>query len=112
MLAPHSRGIITFHEQRVSRDSILELQHFSHVFVVFVFNLNSNMDKRASFTDGADNNVSSASDLSIVQTGSNGKKSKRQFPSKIAPPSLEGEESRHFLHTDATSTQPYRIFLV
>lgn len=92
MLAPHSRGIITFHEQRVSRDSILELQHFSHVFVVFVFHLNSNMDKRASFADGADSNVSSASDFSGGQNGSHGKKSKRQFPSKIAPPSLGGKK--------------------
>lgn len=77
MLAPHSRGIITFHEHKVSKDSILELQHFSHVFVVFVFHLNSNASVRQN-TFGRD--------------GSTKNQSKRQFPSKIAPPSLGGKK--------------------
>jgi tRNA (Thr-GGU) A37 N-methylase len=79
MLAPHSRGIITFHEHKVSKDSILELQNFSHVFVVFVFHLNSNANVRQS-TFGNDNNDKKKQN------------SKRQFPSKIAPPSLGGKK--------------------
>jgi tRNA (Thr-GGU) A37 N-methylase len=79
MLAPHSRGIITFHEHKVSKDSILELQHFSHVFVVFVFHLNSNANVRQN-TFGNDNNANKK------------QHSKRQFPSKIAPPSLGGKK--------------------
>ena len=75
MLAPHSRGIITFHEHKVSKDSILELQNFSHVFVVFVFHLNSNTAVRQNtFHDKKT------------------KQGKRQFPSKIAPPSLGGKK--------------------
>lgn len=79
MLAPHSRGIITFHEHKVSKDSILELQHFSHVFVVFVFHLNSNANVRQN-TFGNDSNANKK------------QHSKRQFPSKIAPPSLGGKK--------------------
>lgn len=75
MLAPHSRGIITIHEHKVSKDSILELQHFSHVFVVFVFHLNSNTTVRQNTFDDKKT-----------------KQGKRQFPSKIAPPSLGGKK--------------------
>jgi tRNA-Thr(GGU) m(6)t(6)A37 methyltransferase TsaA len=74
MLAPNSRGIITFHEHKVSKDSILELQHFSHVFVVFVFHLNSNTNVRQNTFDDKKN------------------RGQRQFPSKIAPPSLGGKK--------------------
>jgi len=65
MLAPHSRGIITFDETRISKDSILELQNYSHVFVVFVFHLNSN-------------------DKKLNKNG--------QFKGKISPPSLGGKK--------------------
>ena len=82
MLAPHSRGIITFHEHKVSKDSILELQHFSHVFVVFVFHLNSNANVRQNtFGTNGDNGKKKQSQMN-----------KRQFPSKIAPPSLGGKK--------------------
>ena len=84
MLAPHSRGVITFHEHKVSKDSILELQHFSHVFVVFVFHLNSNANVRQNTfgTNGEDN----------IDKKKQGERNKRQFPSKIAPPSLGGKK--------------------
>ncbi|KAL3786985.1 hypothetical protein HJC23_005496, partial [Cyclotella cryptica] len=97
MLAPHSRGIITFHEHLISKDSILELQNFSHVFVVFVFHLNSNTNVRRE-TFGKDASSSSSNDNTQRSSAnsSNDKakhsSSKRQFPSKIAPPSLGGKK--------------------
>ncbi|KAL9182128.1 hypothetical protein ACHAXT_012780 [Thalassiosira profunda] len=75
MLAPHSRGVLTFDETKVSKDAVLELQHYSHVFVVFVFHLNSN------------------GKVWEDRFGGDGKtKNQRQFPSKIAPPSLGGKK--------------------
>lgn len=87
MLAPHSRGVVTFDETKVSRDSLLELQNYSHVFVVFVFHLNSNGQVMNSNSDSGNGNSTG---------GDNGKKGekrgKRQFTSKIAPPSLGGKK--------------------
>ncbi len=81
MLVPHSRGIITFDETFISQDAVLELKHYSHVYVVFVFHLNSNTHKT---TDRVSS--SSSSSLSSAATKS------RQYPSKIAPPSLGGKK--------------------
>ena len=73
MLAPSSRGVVTFDETLVSRDAVLELGEYSHVYVLFEFHLNSNSGAVAgSFA------------------GKGGKR--RQFPSKIAPPSLGGRK--------------------
>ena len=75
MLAPHARGIVTFDETKVSKDAILELQHYSHVFVVFVFHLNSNKNNSKNGKPKA-----------------KGGQQQQQFPSKIAPPSLGGKK--------------------
>lgn len=87
MLAPHSRGIITFEETKVSKDSILELQNYSHVFVVFVFHLNSNgkVWEDTHEKNGGDDDVNNNKKIRK-------QKSQRQFPSKIAPPSLGGKK--------------------
>ena len=91
MLVPHSRGIITFDETIISQDSILELKQYSHVYVVFVFHLNSNTHKLLSSTNNnvkhTDADLSSSSSATASTT-----KSARQFPSKIAPPSLGGKK--------------------
>lgn len=84
MLAPNSRGIITFEETKVSKDSILELQNYSHVFVVFVFHLNSNGKV---WEDTHEKKSDSDNDKKMTKP-----KSQRQFPSKIAPPSLGGKK--------------------
>ncbi|KAL7543357.1 hypothetical protein ACHAXR_013110 [Thalassiosira sp. AJA248-18] len=106
MLAPHSRGIVTFEETIMSKDSILELQHYSHVFVVFVFHLNSNGkvledrfgDMKKKKNDYSNGGSVGDDDDETSGGGVNGKKKKktnnqqRQFPSKIAPPSLGGKK--------------------
>jgi len=70
LLAPNSRGRIDLYPNRISSDSVIDLQKFSHVWVVFIFHLNSN------------NHVVNRS--SDAQTP-------RQFPAKIAPPALGGK---------------------
>jgi tRNA (Thr-GGU) A37 N-methylase len=42
LLAPSSRGRIDLYPNRIAPDSILELEKFSHIWVVFIFHLNSN----------------------------------------------------------------------
>lgn len=68
LLSPSSRGIIELLPNRIASDSILELEKFSHVWIVFVFHLNSNTRK--------------------VEES---KQSHKLFPSKIAPPALGGK---------------------
>jgi tRNA (Thr-GGU) A37 N-methylase len=90
MLVPHSRGIITFDETFISQDSIFELKQYSHVYVVFVFHLNSNTHKLLSSTNNDINHTDGALLSSSSTTTTT--KSARQFPSKIAPPSLGGKK--------------------
>ena len=89
MLAKHSRGIITFDETQISIDSILELENYSHVYVVFIFHLNSNMKTNS-------NNEEEDGDGEKKNRSSNNKSSssnnKRQFKGKISPPSLGGKK--------------------
>ena len=68
LLAPNSRGRIDLNPNRIASDSVLDLDKFSHVWVVFIFHLNSN-----------------------AKSVENAKKSKQQFPSKIKPPALGGK---------------------
>ena len=92
MLVPHSRGIITFDETFISQDSILELKQYSHVYVVFVFHLNSNTHKLLSSTNNDVNHTDADLSSSSSATTTATTKSARQFPSKIAPPSLGGKK--------------------
>jgi tRNA-Thr(GGU) m(6)t(6)A37 methyltransferase TsaA len=75
LLAPNSRGRLDLYPNRIASDSILDLDKFSHVWVVFIFHLNSN----------------AKSVEKSKQTIEKGKVVKRQFPSKIKPPALGGK---------------------
>lgn len=75
LLAPSSRGRIDLDPNRIAPDSILELEKFSHIWVVFIFHLNSNAKTMEE----------------SKQTMVDGKKNHRRFPSKIAPPALGGK---------------------
>lgn len=96
MLAPHSRGIVTFHENKLSRDSVLELKNYSHVYVMFVFHLNSNFGVwKDTFgnIDVSENSEHDAANCNGDDSKNNKQKAgKRQFPSKISPPSLGGKK--------------------
>jgi tRNA (Thr-GGU) A37 N-methylase len=118
MLVPHSRGVINFDEDLISHDAIMELGGYSHVYVVFAFHLNSNANAReCSFGkdgavgtgmygdgtmvgggDGDDVRKDDAggdtpgSSSSSTPRGRHRRKRHRQFPSKIAPPSLGGRK--------------------
>jgi len=70
LLAPNSRGRIDLYPNRISADSVIDLQKFSHVWVVFIFHLNSNAH---------------------VVNRSSEDETPRQFPAKIAPPALGGK---------------------
>ncbi|GFH58061.1 hypothetical protein CTEN210_14537 [Chaetoceros tenuissimus] len=76
LLAPNSRGRIDLDPNRIAPDSVLSLDQFSHVWIVFVFHLNSNVK----------------SVERSKQTKEEGKVAKRQFPSKIKPPALGGKK--------------------
>jgi tRNA (Thr-GGU) A37 N-methylase len=82
MLVPHSRGIITFDTNIVSRDSIIELEGYSHVYVLFAFHLNNNLS-----SSSHNDNHSNRSNNNKTR-----KQQQQQFPSKIAPPSLGGKK--------------------
>ena len=90
MLVKHSRGIITFDETLISKDSILELEKYSHVYVVFVFHLNNNTNKIKS----SNNNSNGSNDGSSSSSGGSTKNNnnQRQFKGKISPPSLGGKK--------------------
>jgi len=70
LLAPNSRGRIDLYPNRISADSVIDLEKFSHVWVVFIFHLNSNTH---------------------VVNRSSEEETPRQFPAKIAPPALGGK---------------------
>jgi|AntRauTorckE5430_2_1112549.scaffolds.fasta_scaffold04524_3 tRNA (Thr-GGU) A37 N-methylase len=71
LLAPNSRGRIDLYPSRIASDSVLSLDSFSHVWVMFIFHLNTTSQKH---------------------TKDNGIANKRQFPSKIKPPALGGKK--------------------
>jgi tRNA-Thr(GGU) m(6)t(6)A37 methyltransferase TsaA len=75
LLAPNSRGRIDLYPNRISPDAVLDLDKFSHVWVVFVFHLNSNQKSVERATQ------------KIVGD----KVIKRQFKAKIKPPALGGK---------------------
>jgi len=75
LLAPNSRGRLDLYPNRIASDSILDLDKFSHMWVVFIFHLNSN----------------AKSVEKSKQSVEKGKVVKRQFPSKIKPPALGGK---------------------
>lgn len=70
LLAPNSRGRIDLYPDRIGSDSVLSLDSFSHVWVMFIFHLNTTPQKN--FLE-------------------NGEVEKRPFPSKIKPPALGGK---------------------
>ena len=72
MLVPAAHGRIRFDKQFVQTAHFAELADFSHVFILFVFHENTNIDKET----GAD----------AVSAGGRG------APAKIAPPRLGGKK--------------------
>ena len=89
MLVPTSRGIITFDSNIVSRDSILELEGYSHVYVLFAFHLNNNL---SSSTNSDSNNTGGGKGEGDSISKTTKKRQQHQFTSKIAPPSLGGKK--------------------
>jgi len=95
-LAPHSRGSLQFYPHRISSDSILSLEQYSHVWIIFVFHLNNNIQsnryapkKQWKQTDVSSSNHPDTKNGSsrLVLDGQKG-----QQMSKIAPPALGGEK--------------------
>lgn len=70
MLAPNSRGRITIDPTRIRPDSLDALDQYSHIWVVFVFHLNTNTK------------VVKKAAAAGYQT----------FPSKVSPPALGGKK--------------------
>ena len=84
LLAPNCRGRIELSPALLSADSILGLDGYSHVWVVFVFHLNTNSKI-----------VKQSAEAATAASGAGKKKAKggsRQFPAKIAPPALGGKK--------------------
>jgi Uncharacterized conserved protein len=82
LLAPNSRGRINLFPNRIAFDSIQDLEHFSHVWIVFVFHLNSNVDISNTKTSSQLSNDDER--MKLMQ--------QQQFPSKIKPPALGGKK--------------------
>jgi tRNA (Thr-GGU) A37 N-methylase len=85
LLAPNCRGRIELSPALLSADSILGLDGYSHIWVVFVFHLNTNSRI-----------VEQSAEAATAAGGAGGKKKgrggSRQFPAKIAPPALGGKK--------------------
>lgn len=82
LLAPNSRGRINLFPNRIAFDSIQDLEHFSYVWIVFVFHLNSNVDFSNTKTPSQLSNDDER--MKLMQ--------QQQFPSKIKPPALGGKK--------------------
>ena len=63
LLAPNSRGRIDLYPDQISSDSVVDLEKFSHLWIVFIFHLNSTSTKQ---------------------------RMNKQVSAKIAPPALGG----------------------
>jgi tRNA-Thr(GGU) m(6)t(6)A37 methyltransferase TsaA len=83
LLVPNSRGMIQIDSAILASDCIMGLEHFSHLWVVFLFHLNTNQEK---------------------VRGSRSKKNHKMFPSKVAPPALGGKRVGIF-----TTRTPHRL---
>ena len=90
LLAPNCRGRIELSPALLSADSILGLDGYSHVWVVFVFHLNTNskiVKKSAeAATEAIGDNANGKNKKKKAKGGS------RQFPAKISPPALGGKK--------------------
>lgn len=64
LLAPNSRGRIDLYPNQISSESVLDLDQYSHLWIVFIFHLNSLTSKQ---------------------------RANKQFPAKIKPPALGGK---------------------
>ena len=64
LLAPNSRGRIDLFPNQISSESVLDLDQYSHIWIVFIFHLNSLSGKQ---------------------------RTNKQFPAKISPPALGGK---------------------
>ena len=82
LLAPHSRGRIRLHAH-VSLDALDGLQEYSHVWILFLFHLNTKSDSK-----------------------------KNKTPSKIAPPALGGRKVGVFASRSPHRFNPIGISLV
>lgn len=83
LLTPNSRGVIQIDPAVLASDCIVGLEDFSHLWVVFLFHLNTNQEK---------------------VRGSQTKKKNRMFPSKVSPPALGGARVGIF-----TTRTPHRF---
>ena len=72
VLVPAARGRIKFDRRLVQKEAFAELAEFSHIFVIFVFHENTNIDKMSG------NGISTSEN--------------KAPPSKIAPPRLGGKK--------------------
>jgi tRNA-Thr(GGU) m(6)t(6)A37 methyltransferase TsaA len=70
LLAPNARAKINLDTRRIAAESVLDLQLYSHIWVVFVFHLNTHSSKDTRDPDDP----------------------YTQFPAKIAPPALGGKK--------------------
>ncbi len=90
LLAPNCRGRIELSPALLSADSVLGLDGYSHVWVIFVFHLNTNskvVKKSAEAATAAiGDNVNGKNKKKKAKGGS------RQFPAKISPPALGGQK--------------------
>merc|ERR1712238_99549 len=87
LLAPNSRGRIDFFPHRISSDSITDLDKFSHLWIFFLFHLNTNEKKMK-------------------------KDKNRQFQAKISPPALGGKKVGIFATRSPHRPNPVGFSLV
>ena len=81
VLVPAAKGVIRFNKQFIQHEHFAELREFSHVWIVFVFHENTNVDKtyRNSKSSGSNENVPAAVSSSSCFN----------IASKVKPPRLK-----------------------
>ena len=80
LLAPNSRGWIKLDRKRLAPDSLDQLHLYSHVWIVFVFHLNTN----SQIVNAAMKSSSPMSVTSKIGKKKKGKGGHRLFPSKVS----------------------------
>jgi len=93
MLAKHARGRVDLDPTLLAPDCLAGLDSYSHVWVIFLFHLNTNVhvveqvDAAAAAVANADNTSLTYKQMKLQKKGGH-----RVFPSKVSPPALGGEK--------------------
>jgi len=102
LLAPNAKGKIEIFQDVISSDSVLGLEDYSHVWIVFLFHLNTT----TTTTNNNDNNKKKTKNK-----GKRQQQQQQQLHSKVAPPALGGKKVGIFSTRTPHRPNPFGVTL-